>query len=124
MKWKILDGVRIAVYALVLVLILFVPLQFFEQRSFCIYYHLFGVRCPGCGGTRAVVNLLHGDWAKAWEYNRFAVIAAPFLLFTAANDVYCILLRYIPGPSHLYRGMSLIDRVLGRKPDDAGQTAH
>lgn len=27
----------------------------------CIILHLFGVQCPGCGGTRAMYSLLHGD---------------------------------------------------------------
>lgn len=36
----------------------------------CPTYILFGVKCPGCGLTRSVVELAHGDWASSWHFHR------------------------------------------------------
>ena len=41
----------------------------------CAFKALTGLDCPGCGGTRAVHALLHGDIANAINHNVLAVIA-------------------------------------------------
>lgn len=35
----------------------------------CSFKRLTGVECPGCGLTRSVVCLVHGDFLAAWRYN-------------------------------------------------------
>ncbi|MFV0633607.1 DUF2752 domain-containing protein [Demequina sp.] len=40
----------------------------------CVFLALTGSYCPGCGGTRAVHSLLHGDLAAALEMNVLAVL--------------------------------------------------
>ena len=37
----------------------------------CIFHKLTGLYCPGCGGTRAVVFLLHGDFLHSLVYHPF-----------------------------------------------------
>ena len=37
----------------------------------CILYTVTGLYCPGCGGTRAVWNFLHGHWLRAFSYHPF-----------------------------------------------------
>lgn len=39
----------------------------------CTFKRLYGIPCPGCGGTRAVISLLHGDLIEAVYYHPFAV---------------------------------------------------
>ena len=41
----------------------------------CTVHMLFGVYCPGCGGTRAVIALLHGQFLKSVWYH-------PFVMYT------------------------------------------
>lgn len=36
----------------------------------CIYQRLFGISCPGCGMTRAVISALKLDFAAAFSYHR------------------------------------------------------
>lgn len=35
----------------------------------CIIFEYLGVYCPGCGGTRAVIQLLHGRFLKSVWYH-------------------------------------------------------
>ncbi len=35
----------------------------------CIFYYTTGLYCPGCGGTRACIALLHGHLIKALWYH-------------------------------------------------------
>jgi hypothetical protein len=43
----------------------------------CLFRTVFGVSCPGCGSTRALLALLHGDLAFALAFNAPLVAALP-----------------------------------------------
>ena len=51
----------------------------------CPVLALTGWLCPGCGSTRALHALLHGDLAKALAMNPLLVIASPLLAWMALN---------------------------------------
>ena len=40
----------------------------------CLFHELTGWNCPGCGGTRAVYALLHGNFALAVKDNALFVV--------------------------------------------------
>lgn len=47
----------------------------------CWFKRLTGMECPGCGLTRSVVSLVHGNFLDAWHFNPggylfFALVAA------------------------------------------------
>ena len=44
----------------------------------CTFRRITGLYCPGCGSTRALTRLVHGDVAGAFRYNP---LAGPTLLF-------------------------------------------
>ena len=46
---------------------------------------LSGLYCPGCGSTRALHALLHGDLVQALAMNPLLVLAAPVLAAMALN---------------------------------------
>jgi hypothetical protein len=48
----------------------------------CFIYQLTGLNCVGCGATRALHALLHGDLVAAASYNLFFVVWLPFLAWT------------------------------------------
>ncbi len=41
----------------------------------CEFHQLTGLNCPGCGGTRAVYQLLHGHVLRALEDNALVVLS-------------------------------------------------
>lgn len=47
----------------------------------CAFRALTGLDCPGCGGTRALWYLLHGNLPAAARSHVMAVFAAPFVLY-------------------------------------------
>lgn len=51
----------------------------------CSFHALTGLYCPGCGSTRALHALLHGDVTQAMAMNPLLVIALPLLALMACN---------------------------------------
>ena len=50
------------------------------QHSFfplCVFHHVTGLNCPGCGGQRAVHHLLHGEIGTALRCNALVFAALP-----------------------------------------------
>jgi hypothetical protein len=47
----------------------------------CPFRVLTGFTCPGCGSTRGLHRLLHGDVVAAFEFNPLMVLSLPFLLY-------------------------------------------
>jgi len=62
--------------AAIAVLYAFPPSQysFYPRCPFYTYAHLL---CPGCGGTRALYEMLHGNLAGAWHYNALFTMLLP-----------------------------------------------
>lgn len=49
----------------------------------CIFHQVTGYLCPGCGGLRAIHQLLHGNLASAWHFNALLVASLlPLSLWT------------------------------------------
>jgi hypothetical protein len=46
----------------------------------CPFYVLTGLYCPGCGSTRAVYQLLHGNLLGALSMNPLMVVSLPILV--------------------------------------------
>ncbi|SPT52395.1 Protein of uncharacterised function (DUF2752) [Actinomyces bovis] len=67
-----------------------------------MFHALTGYWCPFCGGTRATVSLLHGDWAAALGWNPIAPLVELLLIGLAARLVYRVLRERLRG----------LDRVL------------
>ena len=47
----------------------------------CVFNQITGLYCPTCGGTRAVIHLMHGDITDALKSNAFITLSAIPLLF-------------------------------------------
>jgi hypothetical protein len=51
----------------------------------CLFHAVTGLHCPGCGSTRCLHALLHGQVRQAAAYNALALLALPLLVFWAAR---------------------------------------
>lgn len=65
---------------------LFLILAWFTGESafsICIFYSITGLPCPGCGMTRSVHFLLHGDILHALRYHLFGILVLPAAFLSA-----------------------------------------
>jgi hypothetical protein len=62
----------------------------------CLFHKLTGWNCPGCGGTRAVYALLHGDWRLALKDNALFVV---LLAAAVARSVWFVVKKIQRQPS-------------------------
>jgi hypothetical protein len=51
----------------------------------CVFRAVTGLLCPGCGATRAVHHLLHGDVAGAFRLNAMLLLVGPVLAIAVAT---------------------------------------
>ena len=54
----------------------------------CPLYQLTGIKCPLCGGQRAVHELLHLDIKEAWMLNPGLFVLSPYLLLLLAGQLF------------------------------------
>lgn len=52
----------------------------------CPFRALTGLYCPGCGSTRALDALLHGDVTRAFDMNPLGLLLAPVLGYVLVRD--------------------------------------
>ena len=45
----------------------------------CLFHEMTGLYCPGCGSTRALYCLMHGEFREALRDNALVVLALPLL---------------------------------------------
>lgn len=71
---------RLVLYFTVPVGLTLVPASLLEAvHPVCIFRNIFNTDCPGCGMTRAVLSVMHGDLTSALRYNRLVVLVFPLL---------------------------------------------
>lgn len=66
------------------------PPQDYHFYPLCPFYALTHLWCPGCGGTRALYQLLHLNFAEALHYNALVAVAAPLFLMWFAFWYYSV----------------------------------
>lgn len=52
----------------------------------CLFHALTGLQCPGCGATRALYHLMHGEVVAAIHFNFLFVLFSPALAFGTATE--------------------------------------
>ncbi len=59
-------------------------LQLYQRGPFgqswlpgCLFHHLTGLNCPGCGMTRAAHATLHGRFGEAFRFNPLGMVLLP-----------------------------------------------
>lgn len=99
---KLLYKIEMLLLILLIVAFYFIPLDYIESRSFCIFYNLWGIKCCGCGLTRAFFNLLHLNIGVSLSYNWLILFFFPLMVYVYIKEM-----------------LSLIDIVLLNKRDNS-----
>jgi len=78
---------KLVIYFSVPVILVLMPVTFFDHgQNMCISQLLFHQACPGCGMTRGIMHLVHGDFTGAAEYNKLSFVVLPVLLYLIFDD--------------------------------------
>jgi hypothetical protein len=79
--------IKLVVYFSAPIVLLLLPATFFDHgKSICLSQLLFHTACPGCGMTRAIMHLIHGDFGGASEYNKLSFAVLAVLLYLIFDD--------------------------------------
>lgn len=62
----------------------------------CPFRFLTGFTCPGCGTTRALHQILHGDFYTAFTLNPLLLLAIPFVLFALIRYTLIVMRAGVP----------------------------
>jgi hypothetical protein len=74
--------VRITLWIIMPVILLVLPADFFDQgQSICLSILLLNQECYACGLTRALMHLIHFEFAEAYYFNILAFIVFPLLAY-------------------------------------------
>jgi len=79
----------------------------------CIFKNLTGIRCPGCGLTRAMVAAAHGEIEQSLSHHRLGLLA---LVYVLTQFICRVFLVFIPASARIKRQGGYLDRgmaVLG-----------
>ena len=77
---KIQYGIYLSILILIGLVYYFYHPAHYQLFPKCIFKSVTGLSCPGCGGQRAIHELLHLNFRKAFEYNALLVISLPYIL--------------------------------------------
>ncbi len=81
-KLKIYVIIKLLIIITIPTLMIILPLNLIENiPSFCFFYNIFKIPCPGCGITRAFISLSHLEIYKAINYNPSVIIVFPILAY-------------------------------------------
>ncbi len=76
------------------------PPDQFPFYPLCPIHRYTGLLCPGCGATRALAALLHGDLARAWHSNALLLLLLPVGFLYALTSCHRAIARnHVPWPA-------------------------
>lgn len=75
-----------------MLLFLLPPASHYEGYSLCLFYNLFGIKCPTCGMTRAFANAFHLDFGRAAGFNPLIFLFFPTYWVIFLGDVAALIL--------------------------------
>jgi len=97
---------------IVVVYLILIFITFDSTISFCPFYNITHLPCPGCGMTKAIQNLLLGRFELALKYHLFSFVVLLIILMTLLSfinkKIYLILNNFINKNNIIYLFLFLI----------------
>jgi hypothetical protein len=93
MKNRLITGAMAVVFLLGCAVVYNFPPSQYSFYPRCPFFAATHWLCPGCGSTRALYSLLHGDVFAAWHYNALFTLLGPVVLAWLAFCCYRVM-RY------------------------------
>ncbi len=79
---------KLGLYLILIVTLLIVPTSFFNSGyPPCLIKSVTGLECPGCGMTRAISSIFHGDIAGAFHFNKLIIVVFPLLAYIGIKKI-------------------------------------
>jgi hypothetical protein len=80
---------------------------------YCLFHRLTGLNCPGCGGLRALHQLLHGHVAAAFQFNALVVLCLPLAAWFGVRRLWRLASGkaqppFVVRPAWLWLGLAVI----------------
>ena len=88
MKKRIIKIVFFFLISIILILLYYIIFNKFGIAIPCIFHKITGLYCPGCGITRMLISLLHGNIKEAFMYNQLLFIMLPFFILYGFYELY------------------------------------
>ena len=80
-KIKKMLFIESGILILILIALLAIKLGFIYSIPECIVHKTFGILCPGCQGTRCVINLVNGNFIDSFNYHPVFFVTIIYLMF-------------------------------------------
>ena len=78
----------ISFYLIALIILLILPSDFFDNgKTICLSVYFFDIKCLGCGITRAIQHLIHGEIEIAASFNKLSFRVLPVLIIVIIQDL-------------------------------------
>lgn len=101
-KNRLMLGLAVAVMFLMCASVVVVVYLFDPTRSRiyppCIFHAVTGLYCPGCGSTRALHQLLHGNVVGALRFNPLIILALPLVIYGLVAEAAKVSGKLLPTP--------------------------
>ena len=74
--------VRLLLYTIFPLVLIILPATYFDNgESICLSVLLLGKECYACGMTRAIMHIIHLDFADAVYFNPMSILVFPLLVY-------------------------------------------
>jgi len=74
----------------------FLPIEKISQFPLCLFQFLSHLDCPGCGLTRSIISISHGQFIEALRYNALGPVVYLFLALLLIQASFRLILRKTP----------------------------
>src|SRR4051812_46548263 len=85
LRGRVIASAAAVIFAAAAMLLYFVPPGEGTFYPRCTFHTMTGLHCPGCGATRCLAALVHGEFRQAMAYNVYLVLLLPFLAYAGVR---------------------------------------